>query len=109
MKIQEFLEVHDILEKYDRLKKEIEKASCLNLVTLSYNYGHRSHDMRGDDITDLKVALVRSLEQQANTLLSGLVNKGVDIDHERGFLDTLVKRALKEPITNETVRRGEPV
>lgn len=110
MKVQEIKNANELLEKYGRFQVEIEKASCLNVVTLCYS-GHRSHEMRGKDIDPIKVSLIKSCEEQASSLLSQLVIAGVDIGQERGRLQALVARALKGPINEgePLARRGEPV
>ena len=109
MKFQEIRDANDMLDKYHKLKVEIEKASCLCSVTLFYN-GHHSHDMRGEEIEGVRVALIRGFEKHACSLLTQLVIVGIDIDHERVFLQTLVAKALKGPINHEAPpRRGEPV
>lgn len=94
MKTEEIKRANDLLEKYETVKKDIEKTSNISSITLCY-YGHSSHALRGQDTNVIKVALIRNLEERACSILTQLVSVGVDIDHERGFLDSLVAQSLK--------------
>lgn len=104
MKTGDIKRANDLLENYEKAKKEIIRASCLNYVTLFY-LGHSSHDMRGEDVAGIKITLIRGFETHAHSLLGQLVNEGVDIDHERDFLDNLVTRALREAIQDDAYPR----